>query len=38
MVTDLSINVAQNMLHEQYRLCGGIQDRDRGPFRQFAVC
>ena len=26
IVTDLSINVAQNMLHEQYRLCGGLQD------------
>jgi hypothetical protein len=36
-LTDLSINFAQNMLHEQFPLCEGLEDTTLGPNLQFSV-
>ena len=37
MLTDISINTAQNILHEQFPLCEGLEDTVLGPVLQFSV-
>ncbi|EDO31540.1 predicted protein [Nematostella vectensis] len=38
MLTDVSINVSQNMLHELFPLCKGLEDTTLGTTLQFSVC
>ena len=38
MLTDVSVNVAQNTLHEQNPLCEGLEETTLGKFLQFSIC
>ena len=38
MLTDVSVNVAQNILHEQNPLCEGLEETTLGKFLQFSIC
>ena len=37
MLTDVSINVSQNMLHKQFLLCEGLEDTSLGTTFQYSV-
>ena len=37
MLTDNAINIAQNILHHQYPLTGGLKDTVLGPCLNFSV-
>ena len=38
MLTDVSINVVQYLLHNQVPACEGLEDTTLGTYLQFSIC
>ena len=38
MLSDISINIAQNLLHNQFPTCRGLEDTTLGTYLQYSIC
>ncbi|XP_031553855.1 uncharacterized protein LOC116290875 [Actinia tenebrosa] len=38
MLSDISINITQNLLHGQFSTCQGLEDTTLGNFLQYSIC